>query len=409
MTRRVVITGMGGVTAFGESWQAVSERLRSYQNAVRKMPEWQVYDGLNTLLGAPIDDFSLPAHYTRKRIRSMGRVSLMSTRASELALEQSGLLENSILTNGETGIAYGSSTGSTGPVSEFATMLTEKHTNNITGTTYVQMMPHTAAVNTGLFFGLRGRVIPTSSACTSGSQAIGYAYEAIRHGYQTAMVAGGAEELCPSEAAVFDTLFATSQRNDAPATTPSPFDVNRDGLVIGEGAGTLVLEELEHAKARGANIFGEIVGFATNCDAAHITQPQRETMQICMEQSLRQAGIAPSDIGYISAHGTATDRGDIAESQATAAVFGNRTPISSLKSYFGHTLGACGALEAWMSLQMMREGWFAPTLNLQQPDEQCGDLDYIMGESRAIDCEFLQSNNFAFGGINTSIVIKRWE
>lgn len=245
-------------------------------------------------------------------------------------------------------------------------MLTEKHTNNITGTTYVQMMPHTTAVNTGLFFGLRGRVIPTSSACTSGSQAIGYAWEAIRHGYQTIMVAGGAEELCPSEAAIFDTLFATSQRNDEPKTTPAPFDEARDGLVIGEGAGTFVLEELEHAKARGATIYGEIIGFATNCDAAHITQPQRETMQICMEQSLRMAGLSAEDIGYISAHGTATDRGDIAESQASAAVFGDRVPISSLKSYFGHTLGACGALEAWMSLHMMREGWFAPTLNLRR-------------------------------------------
>lgn len=408
MTRRVVITGMAGVTAFGETWQQVAARLKQGENAVRAMPEWQVYDGLHTLLGAPIDDFSLPAHYTRKRIRSMGRVSLMSTRATELALEQAGLIGEEVLTNGETGIAYGSSTGSTGPVSEFATMLTEKHTNNITGTTYVQMMPHTTAVNTGLFFGLKGRVIPTSSACTSGSQAIGYAWEAIRHGYQTVMVAGGAEELCPSEAAVFDTLFATSQRNDAPKTTPSPFDKNRDGLVIGEGAGTLILEELEHAKARGATIYGEIISFATNCDAAHITQPQRETMQICIEKALKMAELAPADIGYINAHGTATDRGDIAESLATSALFGTHTPISSLKSYFGHTLGACGALEAWMSLEMMREGWFAPTLNLTQPDEQCGELDYIMGEPRAVDCEFLQSNNFAFGGINTSLVIRRW-
>lgn len=216
MTCRVVITGMGGVTAFGERWQDVSRRLLAYENAVRTMPEWQIYDGLHTLLGAPIDDFVLPEHYTRKRIRAMGRVSLLSTRATELALEQAGLIDDPVLTNGQTGIAYGSSTGSTGPVSEFATMLTEKHTNNITGTTYVQMMPHTTAVNTGLFFGLRGRVIPTSSACTSGSQAIGYAWEAIRHGYQKVMVAGGAEELCPSEAAVFDTLFATSQRNDSP-------------------------------------------------------------------------------------------------------------------------------------------------------------------------------------------------
>lgn len=406
--RRVVITGMGGVTAFGNSWAQVAERIRAGQNAVRKMPEWQIYDGLNTLLGAPVDHFALPEHYTRKRIRSMGRVSLMATRASELALGQAGLLEHPVLTSGETGIAYGSSTGSTGPVSEFATMLTEKHTNNITGTTYVQMMPHTAAVNTGLFFGLRGRVIPTSSACTSGSQAIGYAWEAIRHGYQTVMVAGGAEELCPSEAAVFDTLFATSQRNDAPKTTPSPFDAARDGLVIGEGAGTLILEDLEHAQARGATIYAEIVGFYTNCDAAHITQPQKATMQICMEGALRMAGLEASDIGYINAHGTATERGDVAESQATAAIFGQSTPISSLKSYFGHTLGACGALEAWMSIEMMREGWFAPTLNLSQPSADCGELDYIMHQPRMLRTDYVQSNNFAFGGINTSLIFRRW-
>ena len=408
MIRRVVVTGMGGVTAFGDNWQEVAEGLTSGKNAVRHMAEWHIYDGLNTMLGAPIDNFALPEHYTRKRIRAMGRVSLLATRATELALMQAGLLDDPILTSGETGIAYGSSTGSTGPVSEFATMLTEKHTRNITGTTYVQMMPHTAAVNTGLFFGLRGRVIPTSSACTSGSQAIGYAWEAIRHGYQTVMVAGGAEELCPSEAAVFDTLFATSQRNDQPKSTPAPFDKQRDGLVVGEGAGTLILEDLDHALARGATIYAEIVGFHTNCDATHITQPQKETMQICIESSLRSAGLSASDIGYINAHGTATDRGDIAESHATAAVFGTNTPISSLKSYLGHTLGACGALEAWMSIEMMREGWFAETLNLTQPDEACGELDYIIGEARKIETEFVQSNNFAFGGINTSLVMRRW-
>ncbi|QGX90326.1 beta-ketoacyl-ACP synthase [Tatumella sp. TA1] len=408
MTHRVVITGMKGVTAFGQDWQEIATTMRSGRNAVRIMPEWQIYQGLHTHLGAPIDDFSLPEHYTRKRIRSMGRVSLLSTRATELALEQAGLLDDPILTQGQTGIAYGSSTGSTGPVSEFATMLTEKHTNNITGTTYVQMMPHTTAVNTGLFFGIRGRVIPTSSACTSGSQAIGYAWEAIRHGYQTVMIAGGAEELCPSEAAVFDTLFATSQRNDAPQTSPAPFDSNRDGLVIGEGAGTLILERLDHALARGAKIYGEIVSFATNCDAAHITQPQQATMEICIEQSLTMAGLPPSEIGYICAHGTATERGDIAESQATAAIFGDKPPISSLKSYFGHTLGACGALEAWMSLEMIRAGRLMPTLNLHHPDPLCGNLNYIMGKEITADVEYLQTNNFAFGGINTSLVIKRW-
>lgn len=407
MSRRVVITGMGGITAIGNDWTTVQTNLKRLENAVRYMPEWEVYDGLNTKLGAPIDNFILPDHYTRKKIRSMGRVSLMSTRATEIALTQSGLLNDPALTDGQTGIAFGSSTGSTAPVAAFATMLNEQHTNNITATTYVQMMPHTTAVNTGLFFGLKGRVITTSSACTSGSQAIGYAYEAIKYGMQTIMVAGGAEELCPSEAAVFDTLFATSQKNDNPKSSPRPFDRYRDGLVIGEGAGALILEEYEHAKARGATIYGEIVGFMTNCDASHITQPRKETMQLCIEQALKQANLPATAIGYISAHGTATDRGDIAESNATAEIYGTNTPISSLKSYLGHTLGACGALEAWMSIEMMHSGWFHPTINLNNLDPNCGNLDYITGNGRELDVEYIQSNNFAFGGINTSIIIKR--
>ena len=409
MTRRVVVTGMSGVTAFGNDWTSVEPKLRACENATVYMTDYEQYDGLNTKLAAPIADFTLPKHYTRKKIRAMGRVSKLSTLATENALIQSGLLDNEVLTNGQTGIAYGSSTGSTPAIGAFGVMLNEKTTKAITATTYVQMMPHTTAVNVGLFFGLRGRVIPTSSACTSGSQAIGYAYEAIKHGYQTVMVAGGAEELCPTESAVFDTLFATSLKNDAPKSTPRPYDTERDGLVIGEGAGTLVLEEYEHAVARGAKIYAELVGFASNCDAAHVTQPQMETMQICMEMALKDAGLSADAIDYISAHGTATEKGDIAESNATANIFGNQAPISSLKSYFGHTLGACGAIEAWLSLEMMNSGWFNPTLNLDHIDERCGDLDYITGPGRELDCQYIMSNNFAFGGINTSLIFKRWQ
>lgn len=409
MTRRVVVTGLGTVTALGESWEENRAGLLARKNAVAQMPEWDIFSGLNTKLAAPIKNFTLPEHYTRKRIRSMGRVSLLSTRATEYAIESAGLLEDEFLKSGRVGIAYGSCTGSTAAVCDFADMLVNHSTHKITATSYVQMMPHTTAVNTGLFFGLTGRVIPTSSACTSGSQAIGYAYEAIRFGLQDAMVAGGAEELCPSEVAVFDTLFATSTLNDTPSVTPKPFDRTRDGLVIGEGAGTLMLEELEHAKARGAKIYAEIVGFATNCDATHITQPNRVTIQRCIEDALRMAELSPADIGYISAHGTATGRGDVAESQATAAVFGNKTPISSIKSFLGHTLGACGAIEAIYAIQMMREGWFSPTINLSEPDPECGNLDYIMGEERQIETVYVMSNNFAFGGINTSLIFKRWQ
>ena len=406
--KRVVVTGMAGVTAFGNDWPTIRERMQAGRSAVVTMPEWDVYAGLNTRLAAPITDFTLPGHYNRKQTRSMGRVSQLATVATELALQRSGLLGNEVLTDGRTGIAYGSSTGSTAPISAFGAMLNDKSTEHITATTYVQMMPHTTAVNAGLFFGLRGRVIPTSSACTSGSQAIGYAAEAIRHGYQTVMVAGGAEELCPTEAAVFDTLFATSQMNEQPELSPRPFDAGRDGLVIGEGAGSLVLESPEHAQARGATILAELVGYASNCDAAHVTQPQKATMQICMQMALDQAGLTAEQIGYISAHGTATDRGDIAESQATHAIFGSQTPISSLKSFFGHTLGACGAVEAWLGLEMMAEGWFAPTLNLENPDPACGALDYIQGSGRQLQIDYLMSNNFAFGGINTSLIFKRW-
>ncbi|CAH1529752.1 MULTISPECIES: beta-ketoacyl-ACP synthase [Vibrio] len=406
MSRRVVVTGMSGVTAFGNDWSAVEPKLRDCQNATQYMPSYEQYDGLNTKLAAPVMDFELPKHYKRKQVRGMGRVSKLATVATENALDQAGLIGNEVLTNGQTGIAYGSSTGSTDAIGAFGVMLNEKTTKAITATTYVQMMPHTTAVNVGLFFGLRGRVIPTSSACTSGSQAIGYAYEAIKHGYQTVMVAGGAEELCPTESAVFDTLFATSLKNEEPKSTPRPYDTDRDGLVIGEGAGTLVLEEYEHAVARGATIYAEIIGFASNCDAAHVTQPQMETMQICMEMALQNAGIPADKIDYVSAHGTATDRGDIAESNATANALG-KVPISSLKSYFGHTLGACGAIEAWLSLEMMHTGWFSPTLNLDNLDPQCGDLDYLSGQGRELKVEYLMSNNFAFGGINTSIIFKK--
>ncbi|EGR1575944.1 beta-ketoacyl-ACP synthase [Vibrio parahaemolyticus] len=406
MNRRVVVTGMSGVTAFGNDWQSVEPKLRDGQNATQYMPSYEQYDGLNTKLAAPILDFELPKHYKRKQVRGMGRVSKLATVATENALSQAGLIGNDVLTNGQTGIAYGSSTGSTDAIGAFGVMLNEKTTKAITATTYVQMMPHTTAVNVGLFFGLKGRVIPTSSACTSGSQAIGYAYEAIKHGYQTVMVAGGAEELCPTESAVFDTLFATSLKNEDPKSTPRPYDSDRDGLVIGEGAGTLVLEEYEHAVARGAKIYAEIIGFASNCDAVHVTQPQMETMQICMEMAMQNAGITAEKIDYVSAHGTATDRGDIAESNATANALG-KVPISSLKSYFGHTLGACGAIEAWLGLEMMHTGWFNPTLNLENLDEQCGDLDYIAGQGRELDVKYLMSNNFAFGGINTSIIFKK--
>lgn len=404
--KRVVVTGMAGITGLGDHWDLIEGHLRSRRNAVRRIPEWAAIDGLNTHLGAPVD-FAPPAHYSRKAVRSMGRVSLLATRATEMALAHAGLLGDAVISSGDAGIAYGSSAGSVEPVRAFGRMMDSNVMTGINATTYIQMMPHTTAVNTALYFGLKGRVIPTSSACTSGSQAIGYAYEAIRYGKQKVMLAGGAEELSAASAAVFDLLFATSTRNDSPMLTPRPFDKDRDGLVVGEGAATLILEESEHARTRGATIHAEIVGFGTNSDGAHVTQPEAETMATAMRLALEDARLPAAAIGYVSAHGTATDRGDIAESLATSEVLGNAVPISSMKSYLGHTLGACGAIEAWWAIEMMRRHWFAPTLNLDTPDPACAPLRYITGTGLVLDTGYVMSNNFAFGGINTSLILAR--
>jgi 3-oxoacyl-[acyl-carrier-protein] synthase II len=408
MSRRVAVTGMAGISPVGNDWPSVRARLGDYRNAIVRMPEWADYDGLNTQLGAPAADFTISERYTTKTTRSMGRVALMATRASELALTDAGLLGDPLVKSGKLGIAYGSSAGTPKAICDFGKMIDEKSTKGINATTYIKMMSHTAPVNLGVFLGITGRIITTSSACTSGSQGIGYAYETIRGGHQRAMIAGGAEELCVTEAAIFDTLFATSVRNDAPETTPRPFDAERDGLVLGEGAGTLILEDWDHARARGANIYAEVAGFGTNSDGCHITQPNAETMQIAMELALADADLSPSAIGYVNAHGTGTQQGDVAESQATWNVFGGEVPVSSLKSYMGHTLGACGALEAWMGIEMMRAGWFAPTVNLSQVDPLCAELDYIVDVGRELQCEYIMSNNFAFGGINTSLIFHRY-
>lgn len=405
--RRVVVTGMGGVCALGDHWEAVERGLRAGRNAVRYMTEWDQYRDLGTRLAAPCDAFAVPAQWTRKQLRSMGRVSQLAVRASELALADAGIDDAEMMRGGDLGVACGSCVGSTPDVVDFARMLVDGDSSRVNANTYVRMMPHTAAANVSIFFGLTGRVIPTSSACTSGSQAIGFAFETIRAGSQEMMLAGGAEELCVTQAKAFDLLYAASRHNDSPASSPRPYDRERDGLVIGEGAAMLVLEDFEHARRRGARMLAEIVGFATNSDGTHVTRPEERTMRKVMELALANARVAASDVGYVNGHGTATEQGDIAESRATAAVFGARVPISSQKSFLGHTLGACGAIEAWFSIGMMNHGWFAPTLNLDEIDPECAPLDYIRGDGRELRPDLVMTNNFAFGGVNTSLLLRR--
>lgn len=408
--KRVVCTGVGAISPLGSSWDEVATRLRERRSAVQYIEAWDGIEGLNTRVGARAIEPDYPKErYNRRSMRSMGRVALLGVRAAEMALLDAGLLGDPLVSSGQMGISHGSCSGSPESFGDFACMVKERTTEGINANSYIKMMAHTSPVNIGVFFGITGRIVTTSSACTSGSQGIGYAYEAIQMGKQLAMLAGGSEELDATQAAVFDTLFATSTRfNDRPTLTPSPYDAERDGLVLGEGGCTLVLEEREHALARGARILFEIVGYGTNSDGAHVTHPQAETMAQAMRLALADAELPPSAIAYVNGHGTATEQGDIAETQATQAVFGaGKVAISSLKSYMGHTLGACGALETWMSAQMMRSGWFSPTLNLQQVDPRCGELDYLVGDGRHMELEYVMTNNFAFGGINTSLILRR--
>ena len=405
MARRVVVTGMGAVSPLGGDIEASFARLKVFENCVQALPELAEYKGLSTHLGCRTV-FMRPASWTRKTTRTMGDVAMYALAATEQAVAQAGL-EDADLQSGRTGVAYGSCSGSVPPLLDFHSMIQTKEVAGVTSGTYIKLMPQTAACNLSVHFRTHGRLMPTGTACTSGSLAIGSAAELIRWGVQDVMIAGGAEEFSPTQVAVFDTLYATSVRNDAPRATPAPYDADRDGLVIGDGAATFILEEYEHARARGASILAEVVGFAETTDGTHVTNPNAETMASALTGALRDAGLDASAVGYVSGHGTATKAGDVAETAATRAAFGRAVPISSIKSYTGHTLGACGSLEAAMLVKSLQTGWYPPTLNLRRVDPACAELDYVMGEGRMLDIEYAMTNNFAFGGVNTSLIFRR--
>ncbi|MBR0487216.1 MAG: beta-ketoacyl-ACP synthase [Treponema sp.] len=407
-SRRVVVTGGSMVSALGNDWQTALKNLKAKKNFVRYMKEWdEKYPLMNTRLAVPVDFEIDKEKYPRKAIRGMGRVAQMALVATDGALQDAGLLGSEELSAGRAGIAYGSSIGSVDPLMEMYSMLVTNDTSKVGSTTYIKAMPQTCAANLEVYYHLTGRIITTNTACTSGSLSIGYAYEAIKWGKQDIMIAGGAEEFCTMDTATFDTLFSTSTKNSTPQLTPSAYDKDRDGLVIGEGSGTLILEEYEHAKARGAKIYAEIAGFGTTTDGTHITSPNRPTIAHAIQLALEDAGLSPDQIGYVNTHGTGTTAGDVTETNATFDVFKRAVPVSTVKNYIGHTLGACGAIESWLTINMMRDGWFMPNLNLVNVDPECAPLDYITGDGRNIQTDYVMNNNFAFGGINTSLIFKR--
>jgi len=404
--RRVVITGVGLASPIGNTFDEVTHSLQTGRHGVAKIPEFGIIAEMRTRLGAPVTGLELEGRWHRKKTRTMGRVALLATYATEQALTDAGLIRDEVLSSGATGLCYGSNNGSSEALAEFCTtLLTTMSMKGLQSTSYLKFMAHTCAANLAQFFGVRGRVLPITSACASGAQAIGAAYETVKYGHQDIMIAGGADELHYTTAVTFDLMFATSTGfNDQPHLSPRPFDARRDGLVVGEGAATLVLEPLERAVARGATIYAEILGYGTNCDGIHITAPSEAGMREAIARALRDARLSPADIDYVNAHGTATDIGDVAESRATADVFARPVPISSTKSFTGHTMGACGAIEAAFCLSMLRHGYLAPTRNLDEVDPRCAALDYVR-EPRHVRAQRVMSNNFAFGGVNTSLIL----
>ena len=403
--RRVVVTGIGIVSPLGCDLTLASARLRANEHGIAPMPEWDGIGHFAPRVAAPVvvpQALEIP----HKAARTMGRVAQLATVATTLAVRDAALGPDEFA-DGTIGVAYGSTHGSSHANEEWVRKLVKQNGFlGMSSTTYLKFMSHTTAANLATHFGVRGRVICTSAACVSATQAIGHGFEAISAGLADVMMCGGAEELHFSHVAVFDMLHAASKAfNTTPELTPRPFDQRRDGLVVGEGAGTLVLEEYERAKRLGKRIYAEIIGFGTNCDGTHVTNPSSDGMRGAMELALASARCGPEAIDYVNAHATGTTIGDIAESQATYAVFGDRVPVSSLKGHLGHTLGACGALEMAFLISMLREGWIAPTRNLEVVDERCAPLDYVMGEARPASLSRVICNKFAFGGINTSLVI----
>ena len=339
---RVMVTGIGLTSPIGNDLATATAALRAGQHGIVAMPQWASVHGLATRLAGVVRDLTLD--YPRKKVRSMGRVALLATYATERAVADAGL-DPELVRTPEVGLAYGSTHGSSTAQEEFCrSLFTRNGLDGIASSAYLKFMSNTCAVNLAQFFGITGRVISTCSACTSASHAIGYGYEAIRAGHHELMLCGGAEEMHFSHAAIFDILYATSTHyNERPDESPRPFDAGRDGLVVAEGAATLILESEEHARRRGARVYGEVIGFGTSCDGQHVTMPSPKGMAAAMTKALADARITAADVDYINAHATATEVGDIAESQATLQVFGARVPISSTKGHTGHTLGAPAA------------------------------------------------------------------
>lgn len=411
MERRVVITAASAITPIGYGKNEIIANLLNGVSGVKTLREDNLLTKyIHSKVYGSID-YEIDYDFARKYRKTLGPVSYYACKVAGDVIKSSGFNQD-YLSSGRVGVAYGSTHGSpTVQRSIYETFFRPDRSDyaSINASDYLKSMVHTTAVNITRMYGITGRVISSCTACTTGSQSIGFGYEAIKYGIQDAMICGSADEYDTTTVAVFDNLLACSTAfNDTPGLTPRPFDEKRDGLVVGEGAGAVLLEDYESAKKRGADILAEMIGFSCGNNGGDLILPNLDGVDHTIQQGLKNAGINSEDVDFISAHATATRMGDIIEAQAIGKNFPDTTMVSALKSYMGHTMSACGAIETILTLYMMGEGKVFPTLNLDEVDVRCSMINHVRKVTEK-KISIAAIENFAFGGVNTILFLKRME
>lgn len=412
MRKRVVITGMGALTPVGHNTSDLWDSLVQGRSGVGPIT---LYDASEqgVQIAAEVKDFDPRDHLDVKQVKRTNRCTQLALVAAEEAVTDAGLAFNG-QGNGDAGVLVGTGIGGVVTLIENVEVMRERGPRRVSPLMIPMMMPNAAAGEIAIRYGLHGPALALSSACASGSNAIGESAQCIRQGWSEVMICGGVESVMhPVALAALSNMGAVSRRNDDPQGASRPFDATRDGFIMGEGAGILILESLEHAQRRGARIYAEVVGYGVSCDAFHITAPDEEGTGAArsMQWALDDAGLEPGEIDYINAHGTSTPLNDAIETRAIHTVFGSharRVPISSSKSMLGHLMGAAGAVEAIACVKTLQTGVIHPTINYEHPDPDC-DLDYVPNAARQAQCRTALSNSFGFGGHNATLILQKWE
>ena len=407
--RRVVVTGMGAVTPLGLDMPSTWAGLIAGRSGIRNITRFDTTDYVCQIAGE-VDGFDPTSVIPAKDLKKMDRFIQLGMVATAEAMKQAGLETIADDKRHRIGVALGSGVGGLPMLEETVTTLNERGPRRISPFFIPAILVNLLPGHVSIAWGLHGPNISHVTACATGAHSLGEAASIIERGMADIMVAGGAESaICPLGLAGFAAARALSTgANDRPTEASRPFDRDRDGFVMGEGAGVLVLEEYEHAKARGANILAELAGFGMSGDGYHLTMPSPDGRgaQAAMRMAVEDAGLTPADVGYVNAHATSTPAGDEIESQAIGAVFGPQVLVSATKSMTGHLLGAAGSLEAAISIMALREGIVPPTINLTNPSENC-TLDYVPGKAREVTLKATLSNSFGFGGTNAALVFTK--